>query len=226
MAPFEALYGRKCMTPLFWNQTGESHLFGPDNIREAERQVEIIRENLKAAQSRQKSYVDPRRREVVLEVGDYAYLRVSPIRGLRRFNVKGKLSPRFIGPFKIVERRGEVAYQLELPAQLSGVHDVFHVSRLKKYTSEVKIEPVQLEDIEMGNDLTYKEYPIKILDTSERVTRRKIIRMCKVQWSHYTEKEATWEREDELKEDFPQLFSKSSKSRDEILFKRVGFVTP
>jgi hypothetical protein len=156
---------------------------------------------------------------VVLEVGDYAYLRVSPIRGMRRFNVRGKLSPGFIGLFKIVERRGEVAYQLELPAQLSGVHDVFHVSQLKKCTSEVNIEPVQLEDIEMGNDLTYKEYPIKILDTSERVTRSKIIRMCKVQWSHHTEEEATWEREDELREDFPQLFSKSSESRDEIHLK-------
>jgi hypothetical protein len=115
---------------------------------------------------------------------------------------------------------------LELPAQLSGVHDVFHVSQLKKCTSEVKIEPVQFEDIKMGNDLTYKEYPVKILDTSERVTRSKIIRMCKVQWSHHTEEEATWEREDEVKEDFPQLFSKSSESRDEILFKGVGFMTP
>jgi hypothetical protein len=185
MAPFEALYGRKCRTPLFWNQTGESQLFGPDSIREAEKQVEIIRENLKATQSRQKSYVDPRR-EVVLEVGDYAYLRVSPIRGLRRFNVGWKLLPHFIGPFKIVERRGEVAYQMELPAQLSGVHDVFHVSQLKKCPSEVRIEPVLLEDIEMGKDLTSNEYPVKILDTSERVTRRKIIRMCKVQWSHHT----------------------------------------
>jgi hypothetical protein len=144
---------------------------------------------------------------------------VSPIHGLRRLNVRGKLSPRFIGPFKIVERRGEVAHQLELPSQLSSVHDVFHVSELKKCTSEVKIEPVQLEDIEMGNDLTYKEYLIKILDTSESVTRSKIIRMCKVQWSHNIEEEATWEREDELKEDFPQLFSKSSESPDEILFK-------
>jgi hypothetical protein len=87
MALFEALYGRKCRTPLFWNQTGERQLFGPDNIREAEKQVEIIRENLKAAQSREKSYADPRRREVILEVGDYAYLKVSPIWGLRRFNV-------------------------------------------------------------------------------------------------------------------------------------------
>jgi hypothetical protein len=125
-----------------------------------------------------------------------------------------------------VERKGEVAYQLELPAQLSGVHDVFHVSQLKKCTSKVKIEPVQLEDIQTENDLTYKEYPVKILDTSERLTRSKIIRMCKVQWSHHTEEEATWKREDELKEDFPQLFFKSSESRDEILFKGVGFVTP
>jgi hypothetical protein len=103
---------------------------------------------------------------------------------------------------------------------------VFHVSQLKKCTSKVKIEPVQLEDIQTENDLTYKEYPVKILDTSERLTRSKIIRMCKVQWSHHTEEEATWKREDELKEDFPQLFFKSSESRDEILFKGVGFVTP
>jgi hypothetical protein len=109
---------------------------------------------------------------------------------------------------------------------LSGVHDVFHVSQFKKCKSIVKIEPVQLDDFKMENDLTYKEYPVKILDTSERVTRSKIIRMCKVQWSHHTEEEATWEREDELKEDFPQLFAKSSEFRDEILFKRVGFVTP
>jgi hypothetical protein len=91
-----------------------------------------------------------------------------------------------------VERKGEVAYQLEVPAQLLGVHDVLHVSQLKKCTSEVKIEPVQLEDIKMGNDLTYKEYPVKILDTSEMVSRSKIIRMCKVQWSHHNEEEATW----------------------------------
>jgi hypothetical protein len=95
MAPFEALYGRKCRTPFFWNRTVESKLFGPEIIKEAERQVEIIRKNLKIAQSRQKSYADPKRREVVFEVRDYAYLRVSPIRGLRRFSIRGKLSPRF-----------------------------------------------------------------------------------------------------------------------------------
>jgi hypothetical protein len=125
MAPFEALYGRKCRTPLYWNQTEECQLFGPDIIKEAKRQVQIIRENLKTVQSRKKSYAYTKRREVVFEVGDYVYLGVSPIRGLRRFKSRGMLSPRFIRPFKILERKGEVAYQLELPARLLDVHDVF-----------------------------------------------------------------------------------------------------
>jgi hypothetical protein len=130
MAPFEALYGRKCRTPLYWNQTGESQVFGPEILQEAEKQVQIIRENLKTAQSREKSYADNRRRELMFEVGDFVYLKVSPMRGMKRFKVKGKLSPRYIGPFKILERKGEVAYQLELPDSLSDVHDVFHVSQL------------------------------------------------------------------------------------------------
>jgi hypothetical protein len=99
MAPFEALYGRKCRTPVYWSQTGQSQLFGTDIIKVVERQVQIIRENLRVAQSRQKSYVDGKRRDVSFQEGDYVYLKVSPIRGLRRFKVKGKLSPRFIGPF-------------------------------------------------------------------------------------------------------------------------------
>jgi hypothetical protein len=128
MAPFEALHGRKCRTPLYWSQIGDSQLFRTDIVKEAERQVRIIRENLRIAQSRQKSYVDGKRRDVVFQEGDYVYLKVSPIRGLHRFKVKGKLSPRFIGPFQILERVGEVAYRLELPNQLSDVHDVFHIS--------------------------------------------------------------------------------------------------
>jgi hypothetical protein len=105
MAPFEALYGRKCRTPLYWSEIGESQLFKPEIIKEAERQVQVVRENLKVAQSRQKSYADTRRRELTFEEGDYVYLKVSPIRGLRRFKVKGKLSPRYIGPFKILNRK-------------------------------------------------------------------------------------------------------------------------
>jgi len=212
MAPFEALYGRKCRTPLYWSETGESQLFVPEIIKEAERQVQIVRENLKVAQSRQKSYADMGRRELIFEEGDFVYLKVSPIRGLRRFKVKGKLSPRYIGPFKILARKGEVAYELELPARLSDVHNVFHISQLRKCL-RVPEEELPLEELNVQDDLTYTEYPVKIMDTPERITRSKRIRMCKVQWSHHTEDEATWEREDELQAEFPQLFASPAKSR-------------
>jgi hypothetical protein len=124
------------------------------------------------------------------EVGDYVYLKVSPVRGLHRFEVRGKLAPRFIGPFKILEQKGEVANQLELPLQLSAIHVVFHVSQLKK-SLRVPDKQVPLEDLVTSEDHTYQEYPVKLLETSERVTRNKKIRMCKVQWSHHTEEEAT-----------------------------------
>jgi hypothetical protein len=146
------------------------------------------------------------------EVEDFVYLKVSPMRGLRRFKVQGKLAPRFIRPFKILEKRGEVAYQLELPPQLSNVHDVFHVSQLKKCLS-VPEEQLHMEDLDAKEDLSYQDYPVKILETSERFTRNKKVRMCKVQWSHHTEEEATWEREEELKAEFPCLIFDPSKSR-------------
>jgi hypothetical protein len=110
MAPFEALYGRKCRTPLFWNQIGESQVFGIDVLRNAEDQVQVIQENLRVAQSRQKSYANNQRRDMAFEVGDYVYLKVSPMRSVKMFNMKGKLEPRYVGPFKIIARRGKVAY--------------------------------------------------------------------------------------------------------------------
>jgi hypothetical protein len=209
MSPFEALYGRKCRTPLYWDQTGERQLFGPEIIQEAEEQVQKIRENLRTEQSRQKSYADTRRRQLEFKEGDYVYLKVSPLWGMRRFKVKGKLSPRFIGPFLILKRVGEVAYQLELPDHLADVHDVFHVSQLKKCL-RVPEEQLPMEDLSVQDDLTYVEYPTKILDTLTHVTRNKVIKMCKVQWSHHGEDEATWEREEELRIDFPHLFPRSS----------------
>jgi hypothetical protein len=108
-------------------------VFRPDILQEAEKQVRMVRENLRVVQLRQKSYADHRRRELSFEVGEFVYLKVSHMRGLHRFKVRSKLAPRFIGPFKILEKRCEVAYQLELLPQLSDVHDVFHVSQLKKY---------------------------------------------------------------------------------------------
>jgi hypothetical protein len=165
MAPYEALYGRQCRTPLFWSQTGESQVFGPEVLKDAEKQVQLVRESLKVAQSRQKSYAD-KRRDLSFEVGDFVYFKVYPMRGTRRFKVKGKLAPRYVGPFKIVDRTGEVAYQLELPPQLSDVHDVFYMSQLKKCL-RVPEEQLPIEELDLEGDLTYSERPVKILDTAE-----------------------------------------------------------
>jgi hypothetical protein len=206
MAPFEALHVRKCWTPLYWNQTGESQVFGQKILQEAEKKVQIDRENLKTTQSRQKSYANKRRIELTFEVGDFVYLKVSLMRGMRRFKVKGKLSPRYIGPFKILERKGEVSYQLELPDSLSDVHDVFHVSQLKKCL-RVPEQQLPMKELNVNDALTYSEHPIRILETSRRITQSEFIKMCKVHWSHHSEDEATWEREDELRAEFPQLFS-------------------
>ena len=134
---------------------------------------------------------------------------MSPLRGMRRFKVKGKLSPRLIGLFRVFRQVGEMAYQIKLPDNLSDVHNVFHVSQLKKCLC-VPEEQLPMEELSVQGDLTYTEYPIKILDTLTRVTRNKVIKMCKVQWSHHGEDEATWEREEELQIEFPHLFPSSS----------------
>jgi hypothetical protein len=166
MAPYEALYGQRCITLLFWSQTGESQVFGPDVLKDAEKQDQMVRESLKVAQSRQKSYADKRRRDLPFEIGDFVYLKVSPMRGTRRFRVKGKLAPRYVRPFKIIDRKGEVAYQLELSPQLSEVHDVFHVSQLKKCL-QVPEEQLPMKYLDLRGDLTYSKRPIKILDRAE-----------------------------------------------------------
>ena len=119
--------------------------------------------------------------------------------------MKGKLAPRYIGPFKIIERRGEVAYQLELPESLSGVHDVFHVSQLKKCL-RVPEEQIPLEELTVKEDLTYEEFLVKILETAERVTRSRVIKMCKVQCDWYTKDDATWDRKEDLRKTYSQLF--------------------
>jgi hypothetical protein len=163
MAPFEAIYGHRCC-PLSWSQTGERKIFGPDLVTEAEEKVKVIQSNLKAAQSRQKSYADKRKKPLQFEVGNFVYLRVSPTRGIQWFGIKGKLAPRYVGPFEILEAYGPVAYRLQLPPQLAAVHNVFHVSQLRRCIKN-PTEIIDSQAIEIESDLSYTEHPIRIQDT-------------------------------------------------------------
>jgi len=190
--------------------------FGPDMVQEAEEQVRLIQENLKIAQSRQKSYADKRTDPLVFKVGDHVYLKVSPWKGVQRFGVKGKPAPRYIGPYPIVDRCGLVAYRLNLPAKFSAIHNIFHVSQLKKCL-RTPTEAIDSDSIQLESDLTYSEYPIKILDRKDRITRRTTIKFYKVQWSHHSEDEATWEKEEFLKSKYPE-FLKSYQGTSQLSF--------
>jgi hypothetical protein len=197
MAPFEVLYGRQCCAPLNWIESGEKVIFGPDLVEEAEATVRRIQDNLKAAKSRQETYANKRHRPLEFEDGNHVYLRVSPMKGVKRFGVKGKLAPRYIGPFPILEKCGIVAYKLDMPPSLAGVHDIFHVLQLKKCL-KAPVDVVLPEVTPLEADLSYPEHPIKVLDQKDRVTRRKRIKFFKIQWSNHSEEEATWESEDFL----------------------------
>jgi hypothetical protein len=197
MTPFEVLYGRRCRTPLNWIEPGEKVIVGPDIVDEAKAMVHRIQDNLKATKSRQESYANKRHRLLQFEVGDHVYLKVSPMKGMKRFGVKGKLPPHYIGPFAILERCVTMVNKLEIPPSLAGVIDIFHVSQLKK-CFKAPVDVVLPEVAPLESDLTYPEHPIKILDQKSRVTRRKLIKFYKIQWSNHTVEEATWESEDFL----------------------------
>jgi hypothetical protein len=138
------------------------------------------------------------------EVGDHVYLLVSPTKGVQRFGLEGKLAPRYIGPFVILKICGPVAYRIRFPSRLAAVHDVFHISQLKKCVG-VPEEVVEQQDLEIESDLSYVEHPMKILDTKERSTRRAKVKMYKIQWNNHIEEEATWETEHYLQQNFPDF---------------------
>jgi hypothetical protein len=198
MSPFQALYGRSCRTSLHWDQPGERQVFGLDIRLEAKENIRMVRENLKILQSRQRSYADTRRREMSFEVGDYVYLKVSPIGGIKRFGVKGKLAPWYIGQYQIQARRREVAYQLSLLESLSTVHYVFHVSQLKKCL-RVPEEQLATEDLEVQEDLTYIWEANSDSGDSRPVHSKEHHQDVQVKWGHHSEEELTCERENDLK---------------------------
>ena len=168
---------------------------------------------------RQKQYTDTRRRPLEFQVGDLVFLRVSPMRGVNRFGVKGKLKPRFVGPFEVTARVGDVSYRLALPPSLAGVHDVFHVSQLRaciRDPSEV-IEQSELPELSVEPDLSFEERPLEIVDRMEKRLRRKIVRMVKVSWKHQSRGDSTWEMEDEMRERYPFLFD------SEVIYLSLNF---
>ncbi|KAM6548415.1 hypothetical protein CsatB_020091 [Cannabis sativa] len=207
VAPYEMLYGRKCRSPLHWDELGENKLLGPDAVQHTNEAIQKIRARMITAQSRQKSYADLKRRDIEFEVGDHVFLRVTPRKGLsvKRFGKRGKLSPRYVGPFQILDRVGSVAYRIALPPSLSGVHNVFHVSQLRKYVSDPS-HVLSYETLGLQEDLSYNERPVKILDQKDRILRNKTITLVKVLWRNSVVEEATWELESDMREQYPELF--------------------
>ncbi|KAI3740185.1 hypothetical protein L2E82_30607 [Cichorium intybus] len=215
VAPFEALYGRKCRSPLCWAEVGDtqlargqvpnSTLTSPEIIRETREKIIHIRERLKASCDRQKSYADKRRKPLEFQVGDQVLLKVSPWKGMIRFGKRGKLNPRYIGPFEILARIGPVAYKLQLPQELSNVHPTFHVYNLKKCLSDETLV-IPLDDIEVNENLHFVEEPVEIMDREIKRTKQSRIPIVKVRWSAKRGPEFTWEREDQMKQKYPHLF--------------------
>jgi len=174
-------------------------------MNEVEQHVRTILQHLEAAQARQKSYADKRRKPIEFAVGDHVYIKLSPVKGVQRFGVKRKLAPRYVGPYCILGRKGNVAYKVQLPVELRAIFPVFHVSQLKKCL-RVPEERVEVRDIKLKSDLVYEEKPVAIVDSKERVTRNCVVKFYKVLWSNNGEEDATRETEDYLKDVYKTFF--------------------
>ena len=180
-------------------------MIDPNLIQETEEKVKMIRERLKVVIDRHKSYADMKRQDIRNEIGKKVFLKVSPWKKVMRFGKKGKLSPRFIGPYKVIEKVGPVAYRLALPPDLEKIHNVFHVSILRRYRSDPS-HVVSSETIELRPDLMYEEEPVEILAREVKELRNKKILLVKVLWRNHKTEEATWESEEMMWQQYPQLF--------------------
>ncbi|GJW49719.1 hypothetical protein Tco_0091070 [Tanacetum coccineum] len=181
-APFEALYGRKCRSPVLWAEIGESSLTGLELVQETTDKVVLVKEKPKAVRDRQKSDVDYRRKPLEFEVGDHVLLKVTPWKGVVHFGKKGKLAPIYIGPFEILESIGLVAYRLRLHEELNSVHDTFHVSNLKKCLADASLH-VPLDEIKVDKTFRFVEEPIEIMDREIKKLKRRKITLVKVRWN-------------------------------------------
>ncbi|GJW34646.1 hypothetical protein Tco_0057566 [Tanacetum coccineum] len=210
-APFEALYGRKCRSPVCWTEVGEAQILGPELIQETTEKIIQIKQRMQAARDRQKSYADLKRKPMEFQVGDKVMLKVSPWKGVVRFGKRGKLNPRYVGPFKVLEKVGEVAYKLELPEELSRVHNTFHVSNLKKCHADEPLA-VPLDGLHLDDKLHFVEEPLEIVGREVKRLKRSRIPLVKVRWNSKRGPEFTWEREDQFEKKYPHLFTKIASS--------------
>ncbi|GJR77737.1 putative reverse transcriptase domain-containing protein [Tanacetum coccineum] len=202
-APFKALYGKKCRSPVCWSEVGDAQLTGLEMIREKTEMIVQIKNRLLAARIRQKSYADVRRKPLEFEVGDKVMLKVSPWKCVVRFGKRRKLSPRYIGPFKILSRVGPMAYKLELPRELQGIHNTFHVSNLKKCLLDEDLI-IPLDEVRIDEKLDFIKEPIEIMDREVKQLKQSRIPIVKVQWNSSRGPEYTWEREDQMwKRNYP-----------------------
>nr|GEU31803.1 hypothetical protein [Tanacetum cinerariifolium] len=205
-APYEALYGRKCRSPVCCTEVGEAQLTGPKLIQETTEKIVLIKQRIQADEDQQKSYADLKRKPMEFEVGDRVMLKVSPWKGVVRFGKRGKLNPRYVGPFKVLAKVGKVAYKLELPQELSRVHHTFHVSNLKKRYADKPLV-MSLEGIHVDDRLQFVEEPVEIMEREIKRLKRSRIPLVKVRWNSRRGPEFTWEREDSFRKKYPHLFT-------------------
>ncbi|GJS97105.1 putative reverse transcriptase domain-containing protein [Tanacetum coccineum] len=190
-------------------------LTGPEIVQETTEKIIQVKQRMQAARDRQKSYADLKRKPMEFEVGDKVMLKVSPWKGVVRFGKRGKLNPRFVGPFKVIKRVGDVAYKLELPEELSRVHNTFHVSNLKKCHADEPLA-VPLDGLHFDDKLQFVEEPIEITDREVKRLKRSRIPLVKVRWNSKRGPEFTWEREDQFKKKYPHLFTKTAPSSSAV----------
>ena len=203
----------------------EHKIIGPDLVKDTEEKIRIIQQRLKAASERQRSYADLKMRDIAYEVGDKVFLKVSPWRKILQFGKKGKLSPRFIGPYDVLERIGPVAYRLALPPELAKLHNVFHVSMLRRYRSD-ESHILSVQDVQVQADLSYDEESKAILAQEVKQLRNKQVPLVKVLWQHHDREEGTWEPEATKKAQYPKLFTTGKISRTKFLFVGESRNTP
>ncbi|GJY42979.1 hypothetical protein Tco_0431192 [Tanacetum coccineum] len=189
-----------------WAKVGDVQLTGPEIIHETTKKIVQIRLRLQAVRDRQRSYANVRRKPLEFQVGDRFMLKVSPRKGVIRFGKRGKFNPRYIGPFKILERIGPVAYKLELPEELSNVHSIFHLSNLKKCLSDESLV-IPMKELRLDDKLNFVEEPVEIMDREVKQLKQIRIPIVKVRWNSKRGPEFTWEREDQIHSKYLHLFS-------------------